>query len=469
MSNDKMIKKLKQFLIESNANDFSKLLIVVLLILAGASLIAMFFVDPWYVIAADLVVLALMLVVHFIDFAFYLMIFFYPFVAWEFKIGALNLPYVDLLALLVFGAWLIKKLITWTKTNHIGFRDFPALGAALFFLVVSALSIINNDNILLGFRYWLRPLLFFYLMFIVLPYDMIKTQKRLFGVLRIMFIVGVAVMIMGLFSVATAEGGWFAHRAVPYSFWGFSPLGGNHNAIAEVLIVTIPIVLIFILNEQRTRVKNWLVLILGALMVTTILTYSRSGWLALLVEFIIILAVYYRKKWGKQLTGFVILCLIILPIIFYLSLFQNLNLIQLSNSNRLMSSQISMEYFAQHPVIGNGLNTFQKLLGSTFVYFVDFGDPLDSHGFAQKLLVETGALGLIGYLGILVYCFKKYIDGYRMAETEKSKNIILAFLMMLVALVVFELFSTSYFIARMWLPIGVGLAGTKILSMKNEQ
>lgn len=464
-----MVKRLKQFLVDSDANDFSKLLVVILLILAGASLIAMLFIEPQYIIAADLIVLALMLAVHFIDIVFYLMIFFYPFVAWEFKIGTLNLPYVDLFALLVFGAWLIKKLITWTKTSHIGARDFPALGSALFFLVVSAISIIHNDNVLLGFKYWLRPLLFFYLMFLVLPYDMIKTQKRLFVVLRIMFVVGILVMIMGLFSVATAEGGWFAHRAVPYSFWGFSPLGGNHNAVAEVLIVTIPIAMIFILDERRPKVKNWLVLILGALMMTTILTYSRSGWLAVLVEFIIILAVYYRKKWGKQITGFVILCLVVLPIIFYFSLFQNLNLIQLSNSNRLMSSQISMDYFAQHPIIGNGLNTFQALLGSSFVYFIDFGDPLDSHGFAQKLLVETGALGLLGYLGILFYCFRKYVACYRTAETEKNKNMILAFMMMLVALVVFELFSTSYFIARMWLPIGIGLAGAKILSMKNEQ
>jgi hypothetical protein len=297
----------------------------------------------------------------------------------------------------------------------------------------------------------------------VLPFDLINTRRKLFVVLKIIFVVALFVMLSGLFSVVTSYGGWFAHRAVPYSFWGFSPLGGNHNAIAEVLIVAIPIALILIVSAERQKIKNWLVVILGALILTTILTYSRSGWLALLVEFMVILAVYYRKKWSKELTSFVVLALIIIPVLFYLSMFQNLNFIQLSNTNRLMSSEIAMNHFFQHPVIGNGLNTFQTLLGSTFVYFVEFGDPLDSHGFAQKLLVETGGAGLIGYLVLLAYCFRKYIVGYRAMDNEKDKNIMLAFLMMLAALVVFELFSTSYFIARMWLPIGVGLAATRVL------
>ena len=459
-----MIKTLKTFLIESNTNDFLKLFVVVLMTLAAGSFVAMFFVPQEYVIAVDLIILTLMLAAHFADALFFAVIFFYPFVAWEFRVGPLNVPYVDLFALLVFGAWIIRKIISWTRASRIVVKDLPALGAAVFFLAASALSIVNNESFLVGFKYWLRPLLFFYLMFIVLPYNFINTRKRLFAVLGVMFFVSVFVMASGLFSVVKADGGWFAHRAVPYSFWGFSPLGGNHNAIAEVLIVAIPIALILILTTDSQKMKNLLVISLGAMILTTVLTYSRSGWLALLAEFMIILAVYYRKKWGKELTAFVVLALVIIPVLFYLSLFQGLNLIQLSNVNRMMSSEIALANFLQHPIIGNGLSSFQTLLGSTFVYFIEFGDPLDSHGFAQKLLVESGILGLIGYLLILFFCFRCYIAGYRAADNDRDKKIMLAFLMMFGALVVFELFSTSYFIARMWLPIGVGLAAAKVLA-----
>jgi len=458
-----MLKKIKHFLLDSNTNDFSKLLVLVLFFLGAASLLALFFVEPHYILFADIAILGALIASHFLDFFFYVMVFFYPFIGWEMRLENINIPYVDLLAILVFSGWLVKKIVNWTKHNKLKLQDFPGLAFALFFLIVAAISITNNSDLLLGIKYWLRPLVFFYFMFIVLPYNLIDSKEKLFRVLRILLVVGVLVMFLGLLSVITADGSWFDHRAVPYNLGNFAPLGGNHNAIAEVLIVTIPIILILLLIETKIKYKNWYLIILYALVFTLILTYSRSGWLALLIQFLIILGVRFRKKWGRQLTGFIVVALVIIPILFYFSFFQELGFVQMSNTNRILATEVSLHNFLQHPIIGNGLNTFQNLLGSTFVYFVEFGDPLDSHGFVQKLLVETGLLGLLGYVSILGYCFVRFLKRF-VQLSGQEKEVMLMFLMIFMAMVVFQLFSTSYFIARMWLPIGIGLAAVRIFS-----
>ena len=95
---------------------------------------------------------------------------------------------------------------------------------------------------------------------------------------------------------------------------------------------------------------------------------------------------------------------------------------------------------------------------------MEFGDPLESHGFVQKLLTETGILGLISFVSLLIYLGNKHLQGYAKAKFLTNKRIITCLMMVFVGLVLFELFSTSYFVANMWLPIGVGLAGVKLYS-----
>ncbi len=64
---------------------------------------------------------------------------------------------------------------------------------------------------------------------------------------------------------------------------------------------------------------------------------------------------------------------------------------QSSNSTRLMLTQIAMQVFETSPIFGGGAGTFLERVGSTQVFLIEYGDPLDSHGFIQKIAAETGA------------------------------------------------------------------------------
>jgi O-antigen ligase len=124
-------------------------------------------------------------------------------------------------------------------------------------------------------------------------------------------------------------------------------------------------------------------------------------------------------------------------------------------------TSVAWYHFTNHPFVGNGLNSFNDLVGKTFLYSVEFGDPLESHGFMQKLLSETGLLGFLGFVVLLLKIFKDLLHAY-LNSFGTNKLMILLLIMMSCGAVFFQLFSTSYFLSQMWLPLGVSLAGIKL-------
>jgi fructose-specific phosphotransferase system IIC component len=101
-----------------------------------------------------------------------------------------------------------------------------------------------------------------------------------------------------------------------------------------------------------------------------------------------------------------------------------------------------------------------SILGSAELFTEDFGDPLDAHGFVQKIILEEGVLGLLFFglfLGYVLQRLWKY-----QAAREKDYLLFQIFFISVLGAIVFQLFNTSYFNANMWMPIGIALAGLQL-------
>ncbi|NQT49955.1 O-antigen ligase family protein [Candidatus Kuenenbacteria bacterium] len=467
-----MRKSIKQFFTSKEIEHAFKIFIIAVIVVSVFSLIAVNFINPVYVVAVDLLVLIILLLFKFPVFGLYLMIFIYPYVNWQFIWGDFNLPYVDLVAILLFLAVIIRLLFDLAENKKVQKltlkKIFPGLMFAGLFILASALSLFNSQYFGAGLKYLFRPIVFFYLMFIVLPHYIIINKRIFKKALQVLLLVGIIVGTLGFLSVVVKQGpSWMAYRAVPFAFGDFNPLGGNHNAIAEVMVVCIPIAFVLFLQAKKIKKKGWFILAAFFMTIILLLTFSRSGWLALLVQLLILFFVKYRHKVDKYAIVAIILILILAPTLFYFTSGHQIDWVKTSDANRVLMTKIALYNFSEHPIIGNGLNSFQLLVGGTFVYSVEFGDPLESHGFVQKLLTESGLLGLITFLMLLGYIFYKYIGAYKNAASEHFQLIILCLIMMLSGIVIFELFSTSYYLATMWLPIGIGLAGVKLYGKSN--
>ena len=99
-------------------------------------------------------------------------------------------------------------------------------------------------------------------------------------------------------------------------------------------------------------------------------------------------------------------------------------------------------------------------------YIVEYWIVLDAHGFLFKTLAETGLLGTISFAGLLAYILYVLFKAYNKSKKTKDEWLILGLLLVAVAGITFQFFSTSYYIAKFWFPLGLALTSVKICQLK---
>jgi O-antigen ligase len=362
---------------------------------------------PWeYVIGILAIILILLFFFRFINLGLYLVVLFYPFIYLQLFVGQdINIPYVDLLAIFVFIAWVLRSLFLPPhggmyflkeigKGAKLSWENFPGFLFFLLFIFASLLSLINTENFVFSLKYILRPLSFFYLMFVVLPYNAINSKKVLVNVFWALFSVGIFVALMGLWSVLFPAGTGLFRRAVPPPIFGISILGTNHNLIAEVLISIIPIGFILIWETKEIFIKKLLIVGVLLMSVVNLLTFSRTGWIALAFELLVLVLIKYRKNIRSLFELGLVIFLILSPLVLYGYIFMTSEIVRSSNLNRLALTKIALQTFTKHPIVGAGAGTFVEQVARDQWYVIDFGNPSEAHGVVQKLLAETGLLNL---------------------------------------------------------------------------
>jgi len=497
------------------------LILSVLALSASAVLIS-----PIYILAGLVIFFSILLFYFRLDWGIYLMVLFFPFVGLQFFFGQdYNLPLIDIIALLVFTAWILKCLskalnskcyyepsesnrasyhlhenkrrrhwlMSLSKKIKKSLIIFPGWPIFALFITVNLISLFNSYDLFLSLKYILRPLVFFYFAFLILPNNTINSYKMLKNILWIFLSLGIFAATIGIFSLFL-DFGELIPRAKPIAIAGWAPLGFNHNALAELLIIIIPLNwLLIILNKSHSafgtkvaqdKIKKILLLTLVLMASILLLTFSRTGWICLFLEILLFWYFIYREQTKKLFKKIPTLAFLILMIafIFFLPMFQLLtsSIGWQANENRLFLNEISWEAFLNHPIIGNGAGTFVSLVRANPAYILEYGQPLDSHGVIQKIAVESGTLGLITFLIFIFYILRKLFVAYsklgniilegakRPIESRYSQEILFAFFVIAFASFIFQLFSTSYFIANFWLPIGIGLAAVKVIQISNK-
>jgi len=395
-------------------------------------------------------------------------------------LSGVQAPLSDILALILLTSVILKSLakvpnrLALSEKKIYWLMIFKETGFEYFipFLVIGIFSLFNveSSQLAASFKYLLRPIAFFYLMWIVLPYAVISSKKILQLCLEITLAAGIISALLGWFSVFLKNGFDFGQRLIPVGFKGFVPLTYNHNILAEVLVMVVPLVFYFfidwqkkgqqqnldkktpeeknILKENRHRARRaekFFFLLFVFIVITALLTFSRAAWLSLLFQFLAYLIFKsFKKNSGleKSFTAPASLpasllktlgkvLLLFSPLLVYLAFFSFSYTVQSSNATRLDMTEIALTYFKKHPLIGNGVGTFTTLIADTRLFAVEYGDPLDSHGLIQKLLAEEGLLGLISFLIFAIwiasslYTSAKYSDE---SQQDLKKLILISFL-----------------------------------------
>ncbi len=423
-----------------------------------------------YMVMALVALLILLLFFGYQRLGLYLIAFLFPFTYWELIYKDFNVPYVDLIALLLFCAWLIKSLYLFTqKDQKWSLRNFPGLILMIFFIFTCILSLSNveQEQLYLAIKYIFRPILFFYLMYIVLPFNLINSFKTLFNIFKIMYVLGLGLVGMGIWALIFPPiiG---LRRALPVAIWGAYPLGTNHNLLAEIFIILIPFGLILFWQERNIFWKN--IYLIGILLMTSIhlLTLSRSGWLALAAQLLILFFFKYKKEITKILSPLVLYLVLILivPAALLMSQLIAAGITTSATINRLKLIEVSLMLYRQHPIIGSGIGVFTVIMSQVKWYIIEYGEVLDAHGFVFKTLAETGLLGTLAFILLIGYYLYIIYKAYLQSQKTPYETLIMGCMLAVAGTVIFQLFGTNYYLAKMWLPFGLALASLKLCHLK---
>lgn len=435
-------------------------------VLAGGVVAALLTVGSWHLALAVTVVVAGVLVFAWQPLiGLYAMTVLYPFINLQFVYGALNVPYVDIIAILAFAGWLLRSLWEWwMKGVPLTWKQFPGLVFFLAFVVASFLSIFNAEDKLLSLKYVLRPLSFFYLMFVIFPLNTIKTPEILKRVFYVFYAVGIVTALNGLVGFLTYPAdSILSKRAVPAAIFGVFPYGTSHNLIAEVLVSVIPIglYLTWLCKESLNRK----LVFLGTLCMlgVNLLTFSRTGWIVALLELFVFGYALYQGRFKDSAKGLFFLGVLFTPLMVYMFIFSSQSFVQSSDENRYLLLDIAYDTWHHFPMLGAGPGRFQEFVAKNAVYMIEFGAPSEAHGFIQKIAAEEGVLGLGTYVLLLGFVIHRVWKAYVAVRSDQVWGFtLLACLSLTLGSIVFQLFQTNYFVSKMWFPLGLAMAAAEL-------
>lgn len=383
-------------------------------------------------------------------------------------IGHINAPYADFIALFLLALVLVRLVFRFFKGTCAFSAEARSIGWYFFlpFLFVSFISIVQvePDARAGAFKYFLRPILFFYLVWVALPSLIIANKQALKNSIIIFLSTGIIAGLMGLSSLFFKEAAFgFLTRVTPLGWGSFYPFGWNQNLLAEVLVATIPLAAYCMWRAEAVWSRKWYFVSFVLMLAAALLTFSRAAWIALSIEGIVYLSFYKKISTASFARIGGAMFLILLPLIVYMIVFIQSPIVTSSNATRFDLTGIAWSAFKEHPLIGNGVGSFVPLVEETRVFGVEYGDPLDAHGVFQKLIAEVGLFGAFAFMVFAWWCLARLWRSWISRSERTASRAMLACLFLSVAgSFVFQLFNTSYYGAHLWLPVGIALAAARL-------
>ncbi len=294
----------------------------------------------------------------------------------------------------------------------------------LFFIFAAAVSLLINfhhyqlSQLFITFFYLAR--LFFYFLAGVVVYNMLTMKVLTCEVLaRMIVISGVLVGVFGVlqlfilpdFEVLDSSLGWDPHKNRLASTF-FDP-----NFVAAYLVISVTFAFEQIINTKKPSL--YLLLCMFFLLVSIILTFSRSGWLLLSV--VVLMYGLYRTKWLLAVAGILVFsAYIAVPRI--QTRISGITDPADSAHFRLISWNNTVEIVKDNFIFGIGYNAFryvQQRYG--FIELGTLGGNSGAGSDASLLFVfaTTGVVGMGFYmLSYIFFTLKAYVNrkcGYNFA------------------------------------------------------
>ena len=247
----------------------------------------------------------------------------------------------------------------------------------------------------------------------------------------------------------------------------------NPNTFAEVLILLLPLVLALVLCSEHllSKVASAGVFCVGT--AALLMTYSRASWVGIACAMVVM--VFLWKP--KLIPAFALLCVAAIPVLPASVLNRIMTITNFndsSTSSRFSLYEAALAVIKQSPVHGGGLGT-----AATQAYIRDWrlyhGEApfVHAHNFYLQVWIEAGILGIIGFVGSMLWNIKRAAHTVRHVGNSAARTITCAAASALCGAMVCGLADYLWNYPRVmvifWFVFAMALAGVKVCRRETAQ
>ncbi|MFC1656342.1 O-antigen ligase family protein [Patescibacteria group bacterium] len=383
------------------------------------------------------------------------------------EIGGNTVKISYVLIILTLLAWLIKGLVE----RRLTLKFNPAFIILGLFLLVSFVSMSNTPNIVRSFTVLSLIILMAIAMFLFI--NLVDTKQKLQLVVKTLFISAITVLaygflqsigdIVGLVPEVTGISARYSQSIL--GFPRFQSTALEPLYFANYLFIPLGLLIGMIAGNIGTqKSKSYQVILLFVCILALFLTVSRGGYLGFLVIILVFLLIRFRKVFTSRIISIFFktsIALVLASILFFsITSLGNKAFLEIKNhlslfsqkgsiSERLGSYNEAIDLWRDHPVIGNGIASFGPLVADHSYEQPEGGWPIVNNEYLE-ILTEQGLLGLIIFIGFLIYISSLAYWVYRFSEDRYLKYISLGLFLAFIGIVIqYSLFSTLYII-HLW-------------------
>lgn len=352
---------------------------------------------------------------------------------------------------LLFGAliFFFIKLI-FERQYDIKVLKHPVTIAIIINLLWMFITALTSELPLVSFKFLISRLWFvvpFYFVAIIL-------FKNMNNIRIITWMYAIPLVIVIIYSTYRLFIWSFDEQA---AHWVMDPFYNDHTAYGAAIALFIPVFAAFLLDKHYNRtMKLFAGMVLFFLIVGLLCSFSRAAWISVLAALVIAGLVFLKIKFRWIfLTG-----IIILAVFLY---YQNDILMKLeknkqdssanlvehvqsisnissdaSNLERINRWQSALKMFKERPVLGWGPGTYQFVYApfqqtkDKTIISTNAGDKGTAHSEYIGPLSESGFLGMLSILAIVIVISITAIRVYKQAKNPETKILALSYFLGLV-------------------------------------
>ena len=305
------------------------------------------------------------------------------------------------LSLVCFGSLTLALGTDRTKKVSFSPLNMFIIIYAVIYMFSSVLSVTPRDSLQTGL------LVVVFVLFSIVFESSVKTRRQLDVVIALLVVSGGLVALYGIYqyiSGITGDASWVdTDMFSDIRTRVFSTLG-NPNVLSEYLLLVIPFACAGVLAAKHWFVKIIFLGFSGVMLLCMLLTYSRGGWLALLIAAMLFLVIWDRRFIILGIVGIAALFFILPETI--VSRFTSIGNIQDSSTSYRLAIWIgTLSMLSDYWLcgVGPGISAFNKTYP---LYSQNAIIAPHSHNLFLQIVCEMGIAGLIVFFIILYQYFK---------------------------------------------------------------